>query len=372
MTREALALVAKPAVTAEEPNKGSGFDVEAYAASHGLAVIRRKPWQSQPGGEIYELDQCPFDSCHNGGSAALTLLDGHPGFNCQHAGCAGRSISDVLSGSRPGPQAESKPAIRTGGERDLVRSFPSSPRQPRSRTRHHLGTSVFLMKVFSILRKDKTEHQRQSSCRANHRPRRNQRRQRQQLGRLLSWRDNESRPHQWTMPMESLASDPGAIRARLLGEGLPFLTTNVRLRERLTEYLQTAPVERRILAVSRVGWHGPSYVLPDEILGPADRDETLYQGSIDAAHCCRANGTDSKWRERIGEMCSGNSRLILATSCGFAGPLLPMAQCESGGIHFHGASSTGKSTGASGGRLCLRRRRVGWVRPELAGYGERP
>lgn len=45
-------------------------------------------------------------------------------------------------------------------------------------------------------------------------------------GRLLRWRDNEERQHQWAMPMELLASDAGAVRARLLGEGLPFIATS--------------------------------------------------------------------------------------------------------------------------------------------------
>ncbi len=36
--------------------------------------------------------------------------------------------------------------------------------------------------------------------------------------------------------------------------------------------------------------------------------------------------------------------MILAVSCGFAGPLLHLVGGESGGVHFVGATSTGKST----------------------------
>ena len=35
-------------------------------------------------------------------------------------------------------------------------------------------------------------------------------------GRLLRWRDHEGRQHQWAMPMEALAAEQGAVRARLL------------------------------------------------------------------------------------------------------------------------------------------------------------
>jgi putative DNA primase/helicase len=36
--------------------------------------------------------------------------------------------------------------------------------------------------------------------------------------------------------------------------------------------------------------------------------------------------------------------LLLAASCGFAGPLLVLAGAESGGVHLFGGTSTGKST----------------------------
>ena len=75
-------------------------------------------------------------------------------------------------------------------------------------------------------------------------------------GRLLRWRDDEGHLHHWAMPMEALASDAGTVRARLLSEGLPFITTNARYRERFLEYLQTAPMQRRVRCVPRVGWHG--------------------------------------------------------------------------------------------------------------------
>jgi putative DNA primase/helicase len=43
-------------------------------------------------------------------------------------------------------------------------------------------------------------------------------------------------------------------------------------------------------------------------------------------------------------MCRGNSRLILAVSAAFAGPLLTPLGMEGGGLHFIGRSSLGKST----------------------------
>jgi hypothetical protein len=181
-------------------------------------------------------------------------------------------------------------------------------------------------------------------------------------GRLLVWKDNEDRTHQWAMPMELLASDAGAVRARLLAEGLPFITTNARLRERFTEYLQTAPVDRRVRCVGRIGWHVGTYVVPDAAIGPEGSEEVLHQTQHEAVHHWNVHGTIDEWRDQVGHQCGGNSRLILAASCGFAGPLLSLIGAESGGVHFHGATSTGKSTALIvGGSVCGGRGQTGFV-----------
>jgi hypothetical protein len=75
--------------------------MDGYLAKHNFSVTRRKPWQSHPGGLIYELAQCPFDASHTDGSAAFTLADGRPGFRCQHDGCRGKTIKDVFARSPP-------------------------------------------------------------------------------------------------------------------------------------------------------------------------------------------------------------------------------------------------------------------------------
>jgi putative DNA primase/helicase len=173
-------------------------------------------------------------------------------------------------------------------------------------------------------------------------------------GRVLAWHDEEGHSHQWAMPMEALASDAAGVRGQLLSGGLPFITTNSRMRERFSQYLQTAPVHRYIRCVSRIGWSGPSFVLPDLVIGPKHEDELLYQPAGGPLHHnWRTRGTVEQWKEHVGQLCSGNSRLIIAASCAFAGPLLGKLGAESGGIHFHGGSSTGKSTALIvGGSVC--------------------
>lgn len=172
-------------------------------------------------------------------------------------------------------------------------------------------------------------------------------------GRLLRWQDRENGKHEWAMPMEALATEQGAVRARLLSEGLPFITTNAHFRERFSEYIQTAPVEKMIRCVPRVGWHRDTYVLPDGAFGPPGGEVILYQPPYEAFHCWKTSGTLRDWQEQVGLFCRGNSRLLLAASCGLAGPILKLADAESGGVHLYGPTSTGKTSALIvGGSVC--------------------
>jgi putative DNA primase/helicase len=56
------------------------------------------------------------------------------------------------------------------------------------------------------------------------------------------------------------------------------------------------------------------------------------------------NGTLNDWRENVGKLCSGNSRLVLAVSTAFAAPLLYILGRPNFGVQLVGKSSTGKTT----------------------------
>jgi uncharacterized protein (DUF927 family) len=181
-------------------------------------------------------------------------------------------------------------------------------------------------------------------------------------GRLLRWRDQEGKLHEWAMPMEALAAEQSTVRARLLAEGLPFITTNAHYREKFSEYLQNAPVARMVRCVPRVGWYGDIFVLPDCAIGPEGCEEVLYQPPHDASHHWKVRGTLEEWLVQVGRFCSGNSRLLLAASCGFAGPILGLVEAESGGLHFYGDTSTGKTTAlVVGGSVCCGGGKIGFA-----------
>lgn len=141
-------------------------------------------------------------------------------------------------------------------------------------------------------------------------------------------------------PMEMLAGDSTDFRRVLLSLGLAIAPSS-RARQLLTQYVQTARVGTRAVCTDRTGWHNGAYVLPDETIG--EDDERVLLQTRGEPPKMRQAGSAEEWRDRVGRLCVGNSRLILAVSAAFAAPLMDLMGDESGGIHLVGASSTGKT-----------------------------
>jgi uncharacterized protein (DUF927 family) len=181
-------------------------------------------------------------------------------------------------------------------------------------------------------------------------------------GRLLRWRDREDREHIWSMPMSLLAGSGEEYRARLLDGGLE-IEPGGKARELLTTYIQTAGCDEQARCVSKLGWHGDVFVLPDTAIGAsADQDQFIYQSAVEADHHFRVHGSCEDWKREIGSLCSGNSRLTFAVCLAFAAPLLLPSETESGGFHIWGPSSLGKSTALMvAGSVCGGGGRNGYV-----------
>ena len=100
----------------------------------------------------------------------------------------------------------------------------------------------------------------------------------------------------------------------------------------------------RCRSTPHVGWHGNAFVLPDVCFGAGEREDLLLQNASVLEHSFRHSGTLESWQQEIARYATGNSRLVLAISAAFAGPLIGPCSAEGGGIHFKGPSSIGKST----------------------------
>lgn len=161
-------------------------------------------------------------------------------------------------------------------------------------------------------------------------------------GRLLEWQDDDGITHQWAMPLALLQGDVSELRRELARLGLA-ISPNKLARDFLTSYLQVFPVEARARCVDKLGWYGEVFVTAKGTIGSTS-EKVVFQNTnaIEPALSCA--GSVESWRESIGQLAAGNSRLIFAISTAFAPSLAKLVGEDSGGFHFRGASSSGKST----------------------------
>ncbi|MCF6199561.1 MAG: DUF927 domain-containing protein [Hyphomicrobiaceae bacterium] len=162
-------------------------------------------------------------------------------------------------------------------------------------------------------------------------------------GLLLRIKTREGRHHEWSLPMEMLAGSGEEYRRQLLSLGLR-LTSGSKAHRKLNELLSRSTPFEKALNVDRIGWHGPTFVLPDTVFGEKSGERVVYQSGTVLRHAFRTRGTLDGWRVNIARLAIGNSRLIIAISIAFAAPLLRIVGMESGGLHERGGSSSGKTT----------------------------
>ncbi|MFN8554380.1 MAG: DUF927 domain-containing protein [Candidatus Obscuribacterales bacterium] len=160
-------------------------------------------------------------------------------------------------------------------------------------------------------------------------------------GRVLKFTDDAGQSKTWCMPMSMLSGDGNELRQVLLSYGL-IIAPGSEARKLLSTYLQTACAGGQLATcVSKLGWHDDSFVLPSAAIGDTG---IFFQTESEVRHGMSNLGSLEEWIDNVSLKCAGNSRLMTAVSLAFAAPVLDLLNEESGGIHFRGASSTGKTT----------------------------
>ncbi len=162
-------------------------------------------------------------------------------------------------------------------------------------------------------------------------------------GRILEFWDIDRHKHQWTMPMDLLAGEGAKVLGVLLNMGLR-ISPKKQAKDRLLEYLALCSPVRRARCVTQCGWFNHVFVLPSQTIGYIQGEKIVYQNPSAIESKTDISGTLDEWKDRIAKKACGNSRLILAISAGFTGPLLGLMHHENIGIHYRGNSSLGKST----------------------------
>ncbi|MBB2165379.1 DUF927 domain-containing protein [Gluconacetobacter sp. 1b LMG 1731] len=165
-------------------------------------------------------------------------------------------------------------------------------------------------------------------------------------GLLLGWTDRDGVRHEEAFPRAMFSGEAGELRSRLANGGLT-LAASAAAKNAFTEWLALIATEERARSVTRIGWHafgsGSVYVLPSATFGMADERVVLQQETPEP-DLFGVSGTVEEWRNRIGALCRGNSRLVLSASAAFAAPLLTLMGEDGGGFSLMGASRLGKST----------------------------
>jgi putative DNA primase/helicase len=171
-------------------------------------------------------------------------------------------------------------------------------------------------------------------------------------GVFIRFQDPQGALHEFSIPSRLFAGDGNEYRSALLDTGLT-IAPGRQAREMLSHYLQTQATQKFIRVVTKLGWEGDHFVLPTSTSSSDDSSPLLYQAASACEHYLRTAGTLEEWNHCVAKLCSGNSRLVFAVSCGFAGPLLARLDSDCSGFHFLGSSSLGKSTALTVGGSVL-------------------
>lgn len=167
-------------------------------------------------------------------------------------------------------------------------------------------------------------------------------RQSEDWGRVIEFNDADGVRHEWAIPAEMLIGDGIEMRRELARLGLEMMA-GMAAKNRLLEYLIQSKPAARARCVQQTGWFDHFFVMPDRTIGQGG-ELVLYQAESKTACKYKQRGTLDEWRGNVANLCLGNNRLIFAVSASFAGMILHHGAQESGGVHFVGGSSTGKST----------------------------
>lgn len=159
-------------------------------------------------------------------------------------------------------------------------------------------------------------------------------------GLMIEFYDGDRRKKTHIIPRADLISERGEAMAALASQGLKFPPGATK---KLKTALASLDPEARVKIVENAGWvePGQAYILGDRPIGAKQSEPVRLIGD---AQPMRLAGNFEQWRDLVALPSSSNTRLVLAISAAFVGPLLALTGSEGLGLHFRGASSSGKST----------------------------
>lgn len=149
--------------------------------------------------------------------------------------------------------------------------------------------------------------------------------------------------HVWTLPRALLVTDGREILQRLYDMGFRATDNPAHANKHIRAYLNRARPEKRAVATVKTGWTQGVFVLPDAVFGQGD-DEVFYRSDDPSPSPYSLAGTLDGWRDEVARAVEDFDVPVFALSAAFAPPLLDLLNVQSGGLHFMGTSTTGKTT----------------------------
>lgn len=163
-------------------------------------------------------------------------------------------------------------------------------------------------------------------------------------GKLVSVKSADGQWHQISIKNSDLFRRSTEVISSMVDFGL-VLGTARKSKERLLTFLTHWKPETRLKSVTQMGWVNESFdtfVLGSTIIGSAAVLPPSHAPSVGIGLI--SHGTIADWKKHVGAKCRDNPLMVLAVSLAFSGPLLAAMGLSGGGLHFRGASSSGKTT----------------------------
>lgn len=169
-------------------------------------------------------------------------------------------------------------------------------------------------------------------------------------GRVVVWHDGDNTRHELKISEGDLSTKQSEVFAALASGGLEiFAAISSGRPNRVVDYIRSYPREAlpKLCSTKSYGWHdvGYSFVLPDRIIGETISGEAvLFDGDEAAAPKYASKGTLKDWQDTVGKIAMYSYRISFCICAALASPLLNIVGMESGGFHFVGESSKGKTS----------------------------
>lgn len=174
-------------------------------------------------------------------------------------------------------------------------------------------------------------------------------------GLVIRWMDLHGNPCELAITRDELHTQGGGTLPARLARGGLLLTPGEE--RKLLRYLALFDAQLLPLwkATTRVGWieepdGALAYMMPPPVglVAVIGHATVIFQPERESPSTASLypRGTLEDWNRTVVALCRSNPLLLFSILVGLSGPLIRFAELESGGFHYYGRSSHGKTTAA--------------------------